>query len=344
MKETGNRLRHIVYGSALILSAAFLPGPSGWVWAQEDPPAQTDASETQAAEPAEAQAPSDPVDPDQPPPAETKEFSPPETAEAVEAADAITDEPPEEAADTVTLEVDTGNVRRNPSLDADVLTRLNQGDTVKVLGTREDWYRIQLPDGDTGWAHQSLFISAGVSLTLTVDRANVRAEPSTRAEIKTRLDKGDTVKVLNSIEDWYQVQMTDGETGWMHSRLFVNPAARRQQAARERHQLEAIRIESDKASEEKAYFIFNGPKPPKTFFTHTGPARVVCNFPNTRLSRGIQNENEVNGELIQNVRIGLHSEDKSDVRVVFDMIPDQEYELEHIFLEGRIYMLIFKKI
>ncbi|MFP4347028.1 MAG: SH3 domain-containing protein [Desulfococcaceae bacterium] len=365
MKETGNALKQIGYGSFLVLSltlAAWMPVSQ--VQAQQNQPVETETADPQETEPmaeettgqmneepapemeaAEAASESEKVDLDQPLPTEEDTgMTPPETAEAMEEADVITAEPPEEAPNTATLKVSTGNVRLQPSLEAGILTHLELGDTVKVLDTQEDWYHIQLPDGDTGWAHQSLFLTTGVALTLTVDKGNVRTEPTTRAEVKIQLNKGDTVKVLNSIEEWYQVQLPDGETGWMHSQLFVNPADRReQQAAQKTYQLEAIRIESGKGSEEKAYFVFDGPKPPKTFFTQTGPTRVVCNFPNTRLSRDIRHKNVVNGQLIQNVRIGLHGEDKSDAWVVFDLVQDQEYELEHIFLEGRIYMLIFKK-
>ncbi len=368
MKEVRKTLKQIGYGSAVILSLVLAAGlPGSRVRAQQDQTAKTDTADTQpvetmveektqettgkmseesAPEMEATEAPAEfekaELEPPSPPEEET-DMAPPETAEAVEATDVISAEPPEEAADTATLKVSTGNVRLKPSLEAGILTRLKQGDTVKVLDTQGDWYHIQLPDGDTGWAHQSLFLTTGVALTLTVNKGNVRTEPTTEAEIKTRLGRGDTVQVLNAIEEWYQVRLPDGETGWMHSQLFVNPGARRKQPEQKTYELRAIRIESGKGSEEKAYFLFDGPKPPKTFFTKTGPTRVVCNFPNTQLSREIQRKNMVNGQLIQNVRIGLHGENKSDAWVVFDLVQGQEYELEHIFLEGRIYMLIFKK-
>ena len=343
MKETGNALKRIGYGSLLALTltlAAWMPVSQ--VQAQETQPAETETAKPETMEPTAEET------TEQMSEAPAPEMEAAETATESETGGLDQPLPTEEdtgmAPNTATLKVSTGNVRLQPSLEAGILTQLELGDTVTVLDTQQDWYRIQLPDGDTGWAHQSLFLTTGVALTLTVDKGNVRTEPATRSEIKTRLNKGDTVKVLNSNEEWYQVQLPDGETGWMHSQLFVNPAARREQQAEQRtYQLQAIRIESGQGAEEKAYFVFDGPKPPKTFFTKTGPTRVVCNFPNTRLSREIRHKNVVNGQLIQNVRIGLHGEDKSDAWVVFDLVQGQEYELEHIFLEGRIYMLIFKK-
>lgn len=356
MKEKGNTLRHIGYETVLILSFTLLAWTfGGWGWSQENQPAETETTDSRMVESTDtgaAETPSDSeqVDLNQSLPAEESgpETSEPETSAA--AADAVpaeepAEDPAEKAPDTVAVEVSKGNVRLEPSLDAAILTQLVKGDTVKVLETKEDWYHVQLPDGDAGWAHKSLFSAAETSKTVTVDVGNVRAEPSTRADIKTRLRKGNTVKILDSREDWYRVRTPDGETGWMHDSLFAtSPAKKRKPAASEKYQLEAIRIESGNGLEEKAYFVFNGPKPPKTFFTKTGPTRVVCNFPNTRLHRGISPDNPVNGALIKKVRIGLHGENKSDAWVVFDLAPGQKYELEHIFMEGRIYMLIFKKV
>lgn len=72
--------------------------------------------------------------------------------------------PPETAAEPETetariryVRVQAGNVRAGPSLDADVKFRIRKGDTVTVTDQQDKWYTIELEDGRTGWAHQSLF-------------------------------------------------------------------------------------------------------------------------------------------------------------------------------------------
>jgi len=49
------------------------------------------------------------------------------------------------------VDTDVLNVRREPSLDAPVLTRLYQGQYVRLLEMIPEWWRVQLSDGTEGW-------------------------------------------------------------------------------------------------------------------------------------------------------------------------------------------------
>ena len=49
---------------------------------------------------------------------------------------------------------------------------------------------------------------------VTTDLLNVRKEPSQKAEVVIRLAKGTEVKVLDTKDEWYQLQFEDGQTGW----------------------------------------------------------------------------------------------------------------------------------
>ncbi|BAD40014.1 N-acetylmuramoyl-L-alanine amidase [Symbiobacterium thermophilum] len=49
------------------------------------------------------------------------------------------------------VETDILNVRREPGLDAPVLTRVYQGQYVRLLEMIPEWWRIQLDDGTEGW-------------------------------------------------------------------------------------------------------------------------------------------------------------------------------------------------
>ncbi|GBC63881.1 hypothetical protein DENIS_4880 [Desulfonema ishimotonii] len=110
-----------------------------------------------------------------------------------------------------------------------------------------------------------------------------------------------------------------------------------------RYHLEMVAVKKVSGNEEKIYFMFDGPRPPRTFFTETGPLRVVSVFSDTRPGRDVAMLDEADGRLVQTVRVGRHDEDGPDVWVVLDLVPGLEYELEHIFMEGKIYLLIVKK-
>ncbi|MDZ7695624.1 MAG: SH3 domain-containing protein [Deltaproteobacteria bacterium] len=53
--------------------------------------------------------------------------------------------------------VEMGNVRDGPSIEAEVKFRIKRGDTLTVLEQHGNWYAIELQDGRSGWAHNTLF-------------------------------------------------------------------------------------------------------------------------------------------------------------------------------------------
>jgi tetratricopeptide (TPR) repeat protein len=57
----------------------------------------------------------------------------------------------------VTIRVPIGRVREGPSLDSRVKFRLKKGQYVSIIERKGEWLLIELADGRTGWAHQSLF-------------------------------------------------------------------------------------------------------------------------------------------------------------------------------------------
>jgi len=58
---------------------------------------------------------------------------------------------------TVTLSVDKGLVRANPSLKARIIFSLTKGDRVSVIKEKGDWYLVETAGGGIGWSHRSLF-------------------------------------------------------------------------------------------------------------------------------------------------------------------------------------------
>lgn len=67
------------------------------------------------------------------------------------------DDEPEKDGKKVTLELDQGLIRKGPSIHFEVKFTLKKGDTVSIIGTKNNWYFIRLDDGRTGWAYKRLF-------------------------------------------------------------------------------------------------------------------------------------------------------------------------------------------
>lgn len=61
----------------------------------------------------------------------------------------------------------------------------------------------------------------GDKVTLDVNIGRVREAPSTDANIKIKLYRGDTVSVIETKDDWYLVEIKFVKQGWAHKSLFA---------------------------------------------------------------------------------------------------------------------------
>jgi hypothetical protein len=108
------------------------------------------------------------------------------------------------------------------------------------------------------------------------------------------------------------------------------------------YQLQHIRFEAISAHEERVVFRMNRLTEPKFFTMREGTPRLVFDFNDTSLMRGIQNTISTNGQLIQRVRVGIHDR---KIRVVLDLVPGRQVQVKQeadgntltvIVHEGRI--------
>ncbi|CAK8718941.1 AMIN domain-containing protein [Candidatus Electronema halotolerans] len=98
--------------------------------------------------------------------------------------------------------------------------------------------------------------------------------------------------------------------------------------------LQDIRFESISPNEERIIFRLTGSEMPKFFPIREGKPRLVFDFSDTGVSKRIRNSVDINGKLVERVRVGLH---ESKTRVVLDLVegrhvqtiqePDQEHHL-----------------
>ncbi|OQX24796.1 MAG: hypothetical protein BWK80_18970 [Desulfobacteraceae bacterium IS3] len=173
-------------------------------------------------------------------------------------------------------------------------------------------------------------------IMLKVSAGRVREIPSVQSAVKFVLEKGDIVSLVRTEEDWYLVRLDDGTAGWAHSSLFSEPV----------HILKAIRFDLSPEGEEKIVFVLNGYYPPTTFVLEEEKVnpKVICDFVGAQLGAETGRRIEVNGKMIQSIRIGVHEDAPSPkIRVVIDLVSDRIYEVGQKFFEKEnFYILDFK--
>ncbi len=210
----------------------------------------------------------------------------------------------------------------------------------------------------------------GRKVTLNIETGIIRERPSIYANVKSMIKKGDTVSIIAEKDDkWYQVQLNDGSTGWVHRRLFessqiqkkdspekaassqsLEPTVKAVNKIKDKKSgmvvrlIQDIKAEKSSDTEEKVIFTMNdGFTPSKTSFLNEGnDSKIVCDFSDTQLAEGVTSSVKVNGNLIKTIRIGLHEKSDPKLRVVMDMVSGKKYHLNHMLIKNENrYVLIF---
>lgn len=119
------------------------------------------------------------------------------------------------------VKADVLNVRSGPSTDNEVIGKLYENNTVKILESSNGWYKIQKNDGQTGWVSGEYITLKGNSsndssfkATVTASVLNVRSGPSTNDIVISKINTGTEVEVLEESNGWYKVKLKNGQVGW----------------------------------------------------------------------------------------------------------------------------------
>lgn len=113
------------------------------------------------------------------------------------------------------------NLRESPSTSSKILDRLENGTSLLVLETGDDWHKVSSNGviGYTSAEYVALSDSADISPTngvITGSVVNFRKNTDTDAEIIAKFKENTTVSVVGVHNGWYKVVYND-ETGYVHS-------------------------------------------------------------------------------------------------------------------------------
>lgn len=125
------------------------------------------------------------------------------------------------------------NVRGQASLFGEVITQLQKGDKVTILEEmtlakpRPDepakWLRIQMPANTPVWVFATFIDSA--NKTVNVPRLNLRAGPGENYSVVGRLEKGDTVKEIRTVDEWMEIETPRGAYAFVAANLLARSQA-----------------------------------------------------------------------------------------------------------------------
>ena len=149
----------------------------------------------------------------------------------------------------------TLNVRSLPSSSGAVVDMLFGGDKLPLVKEENGWYQVQFEDETTGWISKKFSVIEGgtpvaaveASLPVPVPKKkkapwgtpakkemvttvivikvpegsslNVRSAPSSQGQVLGSLKRGDMRPLLEENDEWYQVELQDGQAGWVSQKF-----------------------------------------------------------------------------------------------------------------------------
>jgi AMIN domain len=106
-------------------------------------------------------------------------------------------------------------------------------------------------------------------------------------------------------------------------------------------------IESDikSTTAEMITIVLTGLFPPEAQVIEGKTPKIICDFPDVLMEKTIKRVIAINGRYIVQVRTGIHPPPEPKSRVVIDLAPNRDYEVEQLFYEqnNRYSMIIREK-
>lgn len=135
---------------------------------------------------------------------------------------------------TFTITVDEVIVRKKANLSSRPLGSVKKGEQYEVLDRQHNWVKIKF-NKRSGWlynfygtfsASEKPLITNNKETTSTskskdelikiiYNGTNIREKPSTKSNVVFRADAGETYKVVNVIDDWYQIEINNQTKGFI---------------------------------------------------------------------------------------------------------------------------------
>ncbi|MCT4598471.1 MAG: SH3 domain-containing protein [Vallitalea sp.] len=117
-----------------------------------------------------------------------------------------------------TVNVENLNVRSGPSLTNSIVDYVHLGDTLEILSTNNDWYKINITQLDEAYVHSKYVnLQENKERIIISEEAELRNSPVSSSSLITLLPSGEKVKLVYQTGDWFYASTNKGN-GYIHMR------------------------------------------------------------------------------------------------------------------------------
>ncbi|OZM57822.1 hypothetical protein CIB95_05535 [Lottiidibacillus patelloidae] len=124
---------------------------------------------------------------------------------------------------TISVSVDTLNVREDAGVTFPIIDQIHNGDTYEVIGEKGTWINIKLSENKSGWVASWLVEKSdstdGTKVYSNVKGLNVRSGPNTSTKIISQINPDQTFTYLGEEGQWTKIDF-NGVESWVASWLI----------------------------------------------------------------------------------------------------------------------------
>lgn len=127
---------------------------------------------------------------------------------------------------TGTVTANSLSVRSSASLNSDLIGSVTMGQSFTILEENNSWAKIEYKSGSFGWVAGWFLEKNALKtqtrqavkksiITIIHNGTNIRNSPDVQSDVVERANQGDTYTVKSIINDWYEIILKNGKTGYI---------------------------------------------------------------------------------------------------------------------------------
>ncbi|WP_312473982.1 SH3 domain-containing protein [Neobacillus sp.] len=118
------------------------------------------------------------------------------------------------------------SVRSSSSLNSNIIGSVSKGQRFTILEEYNSWAKIEFETGSFGWV-ASWYLDKSTAqtntgqavkentVTILHNGTNIRKAPDVQSDVAQLADEGDTFSVKSLANDWYEITLKNGKSGWV---------------------------------------------------------------------------------------------------------------------------------
>jgi N-acetylmuramoyl-L-alanine amidase len=130
----------------------------------------------------------------------------------------------------VTVTASDLNVRESGDVSSQIIGLVHQGETFKIIQSKNSWDQIKLSSNQTGWVNNAYVTMANektkenIAATVEAIVLNVRENPSLSSQVVGQLKFGTQITLHEEKAGWSKIVSSSGVQGWVYEYYITKNA------------------------------------------------------------------------------------------------------------------------